>query len=382
MPANLPPEARAKWLKVTQARTKEEKLEALMEFLSAVPRHKGTEKLIKQVTQQISRLRRELEAEARRRREGGFSPFVEKEGAFQVVLIGLPNTGKTWIFNGLTGLACESGEDPFETKRPTPGMSYWNGVEVQLVDTPSLVAATSSPRNNLVMAMAFNADALGLVIDASQDWGWQLSMLEQMLGKRGIVFREADLKVRIEKRDKGGVTVVGPKGIEQEVIRLLKLFGIYHATVWLSDDANLKDVENAIISAKAYKPTVVFLTKKPEAMDAAVVQEKIGAVPVIEVPGKPDWGKIKEIAFSYFIQKLGLIRVYTRDPRTGGIGDRPLVLRRGARVIDVAERIHSSLVKGFKFALVWNDRRFKFSPQRVGREFQLEDGDVVEIIVK
>ncbi len=40
MPANLPPEAKAKWLKVMEAKTPEEKLKALEEFLSAVPKHK------------------------------------------------------------------------------------------------------------------------------------------------------------------------------------------------------------------------------------------------------------------------------------------------------------------------------------------------------
>ncbi|WP_243679512.1 hypothetical protein [Vulcanisaeta souniana] len=40
MPANLPPEAGKKWEKVMEAKTPEEKLRALEEFLSAVPKHK------------------------------------------------------------------------------------------------------------------------------------------------------------------------------------------------------------------------------------------------------------------------------------------------------------------------------------------------------
>jgi hypothetical protein len=46
MPTNLPAEARAKWAKVMEAKTPEEKILALQEFISAVPKHKGTENLL------------------------------------------------------------------------------------------------------------------------------------------------------------------------------------------------------------------------------------------------------------------------------------------------------------------------------------------------
>jgi Predicted GTPase len=75
MPANLPPEARAKWRKVMEARSQEEKLQALQEFLSSVPKHKGTEKLRMNITRQIAALRREIE-EKKRRRGGGGEQFL------------------------------------------------------------------------------------------------------------------------------------------------------------------------------------------------------------------------------------------------------------------------------------------------------------------
>ncbi|MEM1710149.1 MAG: GTP-binding protein, partial [Sulfolobales archaeon] len=43
MVTNLPAEAKAKWVKYSDAKTPEEKLKALQEFLSAIPKHKGTE---------------------------------------------------------------------------------------------------------------------------------------------------------------------------------------------------------------------------------------------------------------------------------------------------------------------------------------------------
>ena len=46
MVTNLPAEAKAKWLKVMDAKTPEEKYQALQEFLKEVPKHKGTENLV------------------------------------------------------------------------------------------------------------------------------------------------------------------------------------------------------------------------------------------------------------------------------------------------------------------------------------------------
>jgi len=45
LPANLTAEAKAKWNKVQQATKGKEKIVALQEFLSAIPKHKGNERL-------------------------------------------------------------------------------------------------------------------------------------------------------------------------------------------------------------------------------------------------------------------------------------------------------------------------------------------------
>ncbi len=46
MPTNLPPTAKKKWNEVSNAQTPQEKLAKLQEFVSLVPRHKGTSKLL------------------------------------------------------------------------------------------------------------------------------------------------------------------------------------------------------------------------------------------------------------------------------------------------------------------------------------------------
>ena len=83
---------------------------------------------------------------------------------------------------------------------------------------------------------------------------------------------------------------------------------------------------------------------------------------------------------SKLVELLELIRVYTKQPR-GEIAKVPLVLRRGATVMDVAKSIHSRIAKNFKYARVWG-KSVKFAGERVGPDHVVEDGDIVEIHVK
>ncbi|MFQ6068671.1 MAG: GTP-binding protein, partial [Candidatus Bathyarchaeia archaeon] len=85
MPTNLPAEAKKKWNEASMVRNPKEKLQLLQEFLSLVPKHKGTEKLRAQVKTKMATLRREIEAE-KRRKVGTRGPkfFIEKEGAAQI----------------------------------------------------------------------------------------------------------------------------------------------------------------------------------------------------------------------------------------------------------------------------------------------------------
>jgi len=384
MPANLPPEARAKWAKVAEAKTPEEKLRALQEFLSAVPKHKGTEKLRREIRKRMAVLRRQIEA-ARRKRGKGFSPFVEKEGDVQLVMLGFPNSGKSALLRALTRAAAESGPEPFETRRPVPGMMNWRGVYFQLVDTPSIYeGAAKGGAGAQVLAMARNADGLILVVDLANNPSYQLRALVRELSEFQVSVSPGKCEVRVERRRAGGVAVVGElEGCSvADVQRLLREYRIHNALVTIRGRATLDDIEEALVSPKVYKPAVVVATKydaAPEALGELRAEAARAGLEVLPVNALSPGEEVVEKLGSFFFGKLGLIRVYTRNPRTGRVADRPLVVRRGVRVIDVAERIHSALSENFKYARVWSSR-LKFSPQRVGADFVLEDGDVVEIV--
>lgn len=391
MPANLPAEARAKWLKVQEAKTPEEKLRALRDFLSSVPRHKGTEKLIMQTRRQMAILRKQIQEERKKRmRKSGPRFFVEKEGAAQLILVGMPNSGKSALMKCLTNVDTFSTEASFETRKPIPGILEWEGVYFQIVDSPSIVEGSSKGFMNgpQILALIKNSDGLIIVLDASQDPLNQVAIIEEELKAAKIILRKRKAEINIEKKRFGGININGrvTDASKEKVNSLLRAYGIEHANIWIKGEASLKDIEEQILYSYVYKPSVIFLNKadlikKSDRLSYAAEISKYfdHRIPVYLCSFKKHILPEKELIFKYFLEELELIRVYTRNPRTGEIERKPIILKKNSKMIDAAKVIHSRLYKNFKYAKVWSDR-LKFSPQRVGRDFVLNDGDIIEIV--
>ncbi|MCH8309704.1 MAG: TGS domain-containing protein, partial [Chloroflexi bacterium] len=56
----------------------------------------------------------------------------------------------------------------------------------------------------------------------------------------------------------------------------------------------------------------------------------------------------------------------------------PLVLPVESTVAEAAEQLHRELGRSLKYAVLWGESG-KFEGQRVGRQHQLTDGDIIEI---
>ncbi|MDP7207480.1 MAG: GTP-binding protein, partial [Candidatus Bathyarchaeota archaeon] len=109
MPANLPPNAKAKWNEVTLTKNPEVRLQLMGEFISLVPKHKGTEKMCSQVKRQMAQLREDIDEKKKAaKRRGGPSYFVEKAGAAQVAVVGQTNSGRSSLLRAVTNSSVES----------------------------------------------------------------------------------------------------------------------------------------------------------------------------------------------------------------------------------------------------------------------------------
>ena len=391
MPTNLPAEAKHKWAEVSEAKNPQRKLQLLQEFLSLVPKHKGTAKLRAQVKKQMATLRREMEEKKRKRAgRGGPKFFIEKEGAAQLALIGLTNVGKSSLLAATTNAKVEVSPAPYTTREPTPGMLVYKDIQFQIVEAPALMKGSAEGKawGLQTLALARNADGLILMVDLSQNPVEQLSLILNELGKARIFTSEPRARIEIERKFMGaGLRIILTGKLVDCTMRdvedLLKSYRVRDAVVRIRGEATLDDVEEAIFGSATYKPSVIVANKSD--LEGSTKNLKLlenytkGELPIVMVSCKTRQGleTLGEVLF----KTLGIIRVYTKEPEKREFSKKPFILKKGATVHDLARSIHSDFGEKFSYAKVWS-KRLVFSPQKVGPTFTLEDGDVVEIHVR
>ncbi len=119
------------------ADTIEDKVKALQKMLQAAPSHKGAENLRNDIKQRISKYKKILEKEKQSKKGSrGFS--VKKEGAAQIVLLGVTNIGKSTLLSKLTNAKPVIADYPFTTNKPEIGTLEYNGIILQIVEIPAI----------------------------------------------------------------------------------------------------------------------------------------------------------------------------------------------------------------------------------------------------
>jgi hypothetical protein len=340
------------------------------------------------VKRQIALLRREIE-EKRRKKAGRGGPkfFIEKEGAAQVVILGLTKVGRSSLLAAVTNAKVEVSDYPFTTREPVPGMFTYEDIQFQMVEAPALFegAAEGKGWGLQTLALARNADGLVLMVDLSQNPIEQLKCILKELEQARVLIRKPKAKIEIERKFMGAglrILVIG-RLIDctlSEVEELLRSYRISNAIVKIYGEATLDDIEDAIFESTIYRPAIIVANKldKPQAVEKLKLLQKFvgNKLPVLPVSCITRQG-LNTIGKKLF-KTLNIIRVYTKEPSQKRPSEKPFILKKGATVADLARHIHSDFSKKFSYAKIWAER-FVFSPKKVGPTFLLEDGDVVEI---
>ena len=388
MPANLPPDARKKWAEVETTKNPRERLLRMQEFVSLVPKHKGTAKTLAQVKKQMAAIRKEIE-EKKRKKAGKTGPkfFLEKEGAAQVALIGLTKSGKSSLLAAVTNAKVEISPDPYTTRNPTPGILTYEDIQFQIVEAPALMEGSADGRawGPQTLALARNADGLILIVDASQDPVKQLSLILSEMGKAKIIVNKPKGRVEIERKFMGaGMRVILIGRLVNCTIRdieeLLRSYRITDAVVKISGEATLDEIEDSIFQSTVYKPTMILANKtdlKGSDENLDQLQTYVGGklpINAVSCQSGEGLGTLGKTLFKV----LDIMRVYTKEPNQREHSRKPFILKRGTTVAGLAKDIHSDFRRKFYFAKIWS-KRLTFSPQKVGSTFVLADGDVVEI---
>jgi ribosome-interacting GTPase 1 len=328
MPANLPPEYFEAEKGLKEAATFQEKIRALEDLISTVPKHKGTDKLRADLRRKLSQLREEA---VRKKRSGkGDLYAVEKQGAAQTALAGFPNSGKSSLLKTLTNAHPVIADYPVSTLTPLAGMMPFEDIQFQIVDLPPI---GNDSTDGWVSGILRTADMLMVIIDLSGDPLTQTSLL---------IGQFSEWKIPILKK--------GEHRDEEHGYRSKPVVLV----------GNKRDLSGAEDGLKAVR------------------QEYRSLFPVAGISAKNKQG-IEELRRALF-ENSRIIRVYSKEPgREPDLGT-PFTLPVGSSVIRLAELIHKDFVRNLRYACIWGSA--KFAGQRVQKDYVLRDRDVVEFHVR
>ena len=345
MPTNLSPEAKKKWSEVEATKNPRQRLRLLEEFLSLVPKHKGTAKLCVQVKKQITSLRKEIEEKKRKKSgKGGFKTFIEKEGAAQIAVIGLANSGKSSLLGALTNAKVKVSPNPYTTRRSIPGILNYEDIQFQMVEAPAIMKGSADGRawGLKTLGTARNADGLILMVDLSLDPVDQLSLMLNEMEKVRILISKSKVRVKIERKVLGtGLRIIVTGRLVdcnfKDVEELLKTYRVTDAIVKISGEATLNDVEEAIFESTIHKPTIIVANK----IDLDRAEEKLtllksyvqDRIPVIAVSCEKRIG-LEELGETLF-KTLDMIRVYTKEPSKKEHSRKPFILKENSTITEL-----------------------------------------------
>jgi len=388
MPVNLTAEAQAAKIAYEEATTLEERIEKLERFLSLIPKHKSSEKMVALYRHRLTVLRRELEERKAKRRvsTGGPTYCLPKEGAGQVVLVGLTNSGKSALLNRLTGAKAKVDGYEFTTQLPAPGTLKYGGTDIQIVEMPALFeGAEDSSVGRQILGAIRNADLIALTIDLSRPPIPQVEFLVDLLERARIKLNKNPPPIRFMKTGSGGLQIIGQTNFQGElqlIRELLKARRIHNCSIHFRGPATLEDLIEVMDKNTRYARAIIIATKGDAENSSSHYRELCERYeknfPIYPVSVVKDKG-IEKLAEGIFTG-LEVIRIYTRKAN-GETSDRPLILPKGATVADLAKRLHSDFLKRFRQAVVHRENS-SFKRKKVGLNFPLQDGDIVQIYVK
>jgi len=324
MPANLPPQYFEAEKNFRLAKRPEEKIAVLEEMLAIMPKHKGTDHLRAELRGRIAKLTQLATKKSGVHRA---SMAIEKEGAAQIAVIGLPNAGKSQLVASITNASPPVAEYPFTTHNATPGMMEFENIQIQLIDTPPLAPPSIEW---WLRHMLIRADALLVVVDLN----------DAPLAQMGDITAQLE-KIRI---------VIGERKVEEESGTIL-----YQKKALII--GSKLDLNNASENYTALK------NKYEEQLPVMAISTKAG-IGLEELKGG-------------IYQMLDIIRVYTKAPSQKPDFDDPIILKRGSTLEDAAADVHKDFAHKLKYARIWGSG--KHDGLMAKRDHILQDGDVIEL---
>jgi hypothetical protein len=284
----------------------------------------------------------------------------------------------------MTGAASVAAAYEFTTTTIIPGVLFWHGAHIQILDMPGLVKGASQGRGRgkMVLAVARSSDLILFVLDHEH---LEFRSLVKELDSAGIRVNKKPPNISVTKLERGGIQVestvpltrVNPK----LVYDIAREFDIHNALIIFREDASIDDLIDVLAGNRVYIPAIYFVNKA-DLMDRTArkeAQEKLaGCRPLFVSASK---GEAIEAAKDAVGEALAFIRIFMKPQGKEADMVEPLILRKGSQVKDMMKRLPVELSSQFKSAQVWG-KSARFPGQTVGRDHVLQDQDIVTILVK
>ncbi|AAB99336.1 GTP-binding protein, member of GTP1/OBG-family [Methanocaldococcus jannaschii DSM 2661] len=363
----------------------EEEIRRIEEELKKTPYNKATQKHIGRLKAKLAKLREQ--AQSRGGGGGGKGYAVKKSGDATAAFVGFPSVGKSTLLNKLTNAKSEVGAYAFTTLTIVPGILEYKGAKIQLLDAPGIIVGASSGkgRGTEVLSAVRSADLILLTVDIyTLD---HLPVLEKELYNVGIRLDQTPPDVKIKVKERGGINVsstVPLTHIDEDTIEaILNEYRIHNADVVIREDITLEQFIDVVAGNRVYIPSLVVVNKIDLADEEYLkyIKQKLEEFGKDYILVSGNKGINLDLLKEKIYEKLGFIKIYLKPQGKKPDFDEPLIMRRGATVKDVCEKLHKDFVRNFRYAQVWG-KSAKHPGQRVGLDHKLEDGDILTIVIK
>jgi ribosome-binding ATPase YchF (GTP1/OBG family) len=308
--------------------------------------------------------------------------------ALEVGIVGLPNAGKTTLFNALTHAGAEITAYASVTDKPNVGMAAIADDRLDRLAaligsrkvTPAAIRVVDVPGTGpQLLGNLRKVDALLAVVDAftgesDPEGDLETLRLELLVADRDHVERRLE---RVDKQAKSG-----DAGLRKEADDLRRVLAHVEAGNPMADWPGEQPAELEPLTTKP----LLTLENGPRGIDCALEAE-LAELPDDEAAEFREGRRsaLEEVVLR-LKEALDLITFFT-------IGDteaRAWTLRRGQTAFEAAETIHSDIARGFIRCEVirWDDllehgshaEAARHAKQRLeGKSYVVEDGDVLNV---
>ncbi len=355
--------------------------------IARTQRNKATEGHLGLLKAKIAKLRKEQVEQVMRGGGGHGEGFdVMKSGDARVGLIGFPSVGKSTLLMKITDTFSEINEREFTTLTCIPGVIQYKGSKLQLLDLPGIIEGAKDGRGKgrQVIGVARTCNLILVVLDAVKPL-WHKRIIENELEGVGIRLNRKKPDITIRQNSKGGGIIIN-RGIgsdvkmsDETIISIMREYKMNNAEVILRGKCAVEDLIDAIDGNRVYMPALFVINK----IDQITVEELdlLDQIPNYVLISAYKLWNLDELLERIW-DKMDLLRIYTKPKGQVPDYDAPVILQRTkCKVEDFCNKIHKAFLKELKYAIVWGSS-VKHQPMKVGKDHELQDEDVIQIVKK